>query len=226
MLFSDLVAFIEKQVRISDPLCGNIQDLPSTKYKASNSGHLKQRKKGRSFATNVIAVKEGVITLYTGNKTKSFSTHNCLFCSHSSHSLDKCSQSKAKVLRNKIHFIKEKGIWNPEVLHIERQDKGTFSSQSKPSLSPPSNPTATTVSQTCGHIGAGCEDDSIFSIVAVKVKSQRSNKTVQTYALLDPGSSGTFCTKDLARKLNLKGKRTSILLRTMGQMLMFCQVLK
>lgn len=106
---------------------------------------------------------------------------------------------------------------HPGVLHIEQQDKGTYSSQAQPSLSPPSDSTTTTMSQTCGHIGAGCEDDSIFSIVAVKVKSQRNNKTVQTYAFLDPGSSGTFCTKDLARKLNLKGKRTSILLRTMGQ---------
>lgn len=64
------------------------------------------------------------------------------------------------------------------------------------------------LSQTCGHIWAGNEDTSIFSIVAVKVKSQKSDKS---------GSSGTFCTESMARKLNLKGKQTSILLRTMGQ---------
>ena len=119
---------------------------------------------------------------------------------------------------------------HPRVLHIEHQDKGTSSSQAQPSLNQPSYSTTTTMSQTCGHTGAGCEDDSIFSIVAVKVKSHRSNKTVQTYAFLDPGRYGTFCTEDLARKLNLKGKRTNILLRTMGQkklqMFMFSQVLK
>lgn len=111
MRFSDLVAFIETQVRIlSDPLYGNIQDLPSTNYKASNAGHLKQRKKGSSFATNVTAVKEGVITQYTGNKTKSFTTHSCLYCSHSNY-----SQFKVKVHRDKINFIKEKGMfWLPE----------------------------------------------------------------------------------------------------------------
>ena len=43
-----------------------------------------------------------------------------------------------------------------------------------------------------------------------------SNTIVQTYAFLDPGSSGTFCTVSLAEKLGLKGKPANILLRTMG----------
>lgn len=68
-----------------------------------------------------------------------------------------------------------------------------------------------------GHIGAGHDDDAVFSIVAVKVKSQKSNKAVETYAFLDPGSSGTFCTETLEKRLNLKDKRTNILLRTMSQ---------
>ena len=240
-LFNDLVAFIEKQVRIaSDPLFGNIQDSQPTNLKASNISHLTQRKKGSSFATNVTAVKDGSITQYTENKTKSSTIHNCLFCSQNVHSLDKCPQFKMKGHRDKINFIKERGICfgclkvghiskdcrsrldcdvchqkHPGVLHIERQDKGTILQQAQQSVSPPS--VSTSMSQTCGHIGAGSEDNAIFSIVAVKVKNQRDNQTVQTYAFLDPGSSGTFCTENLARKLNLTGKRTSILLRTMGQ---------
>lgn len=80
-------------------------------------------------------------------------------------------------------------------------------------MSPPS--ATSTQSRTCGHIGAGDEDDAVFSIVAVQVKSQLSDRIVQTYAFLDPGSSG--CTQNLAKKLGLSGKPTSILLRTMGQ---------
>ena len=96
-LFNDLVAFIEKQVRIaSDPLFGNIQDSQPTNLKASNISHLTQRKKGSSFATNVTAVKDGSITQYTENKTKSSTIHNCLFCSQNVHSLDKCPQFKMK----------------------------------------------------------------------------------------------------------------------------------
>ncbi|KAI2665729.1 CD180 antigen [Labeo rohita] len=42
-------------------------------------------------------------------------------------------------------------------------------------------------------------------------------KIVNTYAFLDPGSSASFCTEHLMRKLNLTGTRSSILLRTLGQ---------
>lgn len=40
---------------------------------------------------------------------------------------------------------------------------------------------------------------------------------VQTYAFLDPGSTGTFCSEKLMQRLNLNGRRTQVLLRTMGQ---------
>lgn len=72
-------------------------------------------------------------------------------------------------------------------------------------------------SQTRRHIAADDEDDAVFSIVAVQVKWQMSNKIVQTYAFLDPGSSGTFCTANLAKRLGRRGKLANILLRTMGQ---------
>lgn len=101
-LFIDLVSFTEKQVKIaSDSLFGNIQDSHLTTPKASSASRLKQRKKGRSFATNVTAVKDGVTAQHSGNKTKSSSSHSCLFCLQSSHSMDQCSQFKAKVHRIK-----------------------------------------------------------------------------------------------------------------------------
>ena len=43
------------------------------------------------------------------------------------------------------------------------------------------------------------------------------HKTVVTYAFLDPGSSASFCTEGLMNRLNLSGRRSDILLRTMGQ---------
>ena len=54
-------------------------------------------------------------------------------------------------------------------------------------------------------------------IVPVKMKSKKSDKYVKTYAFMDPGSTATFCTGDLQKKLNVKGKPTQILLSTMGQ---------
>ncbi|XP_023192317.1 uncharacterized protein LOC111609249 isoform X1 [Xiphophorus maculatus] len=239
-LFTDLVAFIIKEVKIaSDPVFGNIQD-PQTGGNSKVSSSSKQRKKGSSFATNVSTIPEAR-THSTENKIKSTVLHSCLFCLQRNHLLENCMQFKAKMHRDKLTFIKQKGICfgclkvghtskdcrsrldcnvchqkHPEVLHIEQKEPGASSEQTQQTTRSHVNfSTATT--QTCGHIGASHNDDAVFSIVAVKVKSQKSNKVVQTYAFLDPGSSGTFCTETLAKSLNLKGKRTNILLRTMNQ---------
>lgn len=70
--------------------------------------------------------------------------------------------------------------------------------------------------ESCGLTGAG-EAECVLSIVPIKIKSKNSDKHIETYAFLDPGSTATFCTEDLQKKLNVKGKPTSILLSTMGQ---------
>ena len=70
--------------------------------------------------------------------------------------------------------------------------------------------------QTSGLTGAG-EDNCKLSIVPVKVKAKKGNTTVHTYAFLDPGSTASFCTLGLMNKLNLQGRKSNILLRTMGQ---------
>ncbi|KAK0131909.1 hypothetical protein N1851_033296 [Merluccius polli] len=50
-----------------------------------------------------------------------------------------------------------------------------------------------------------------------RVKAAKGSKALQVYALLDPGSSATFCSEELMTHLNLKGRKTHILLRTMNQ---------
>ena len=226
-VFVDLVNFIEKQVKIvSDPLFGNIQDTPSSSQ-ARTATHMKQRKKGGTFATNVNSVKGGddnrKIAPTPDDQIK------CIFCQHTNHELDKCSQLKSKTQQDKIHSLKERGICfgclkfghtskdcrsrldcevchrkHPSLLHVEKEDvkRGTVS---------PS------VQQTCDHIGAGEEDRNVFSIVAVKVRDSKRKKVVCTYAFLDPGSSRTFCTTDLAKRLGVTGKPETIMLKTMGQ---------
>ncbi|XDV14268.1 hypothetical protein PO909_002442 [Leuciscus waleckii] len=69
---------------------------------------------------------------------------------------------------------------------------------------------------TCGHIGAG-EEACLFSIVPVQVKTPKGDTVLQTHAFLDHGSSSTFCTENLMRRLNVTGQKASILLRTMNQ---------
>ncbi len=56
-----------------------------------------------------------------------------------------------------------------------------------------------------------------LAIIPVQVKLTNSNHIVQTCTFLDPGCSATFCTDQLRKVLNAKGKHQQILLRTMGQ---------
>lgn len=71
-------------------------------------------------------------------------------------------------------------------------------------------------SGSSGRSGAS-RDQCVLSILPVKLKSAKGSRIITTYAFLDPGSSATFCTDRLMQKLNVIGKRTSFLLRTMGQ---------
>ncbi|KAJ8362365.1 hypothetical protein AAFF_G00378230 [Aldrovandia affinis] len=56
-----------------------------------------------------------------------------------------------------------------------------------------------------------------LAIVPVRVNVTKGNRSVLTYAFLDPGSSAMFCTENLMKRLHAKGRKTEILLRTMGQ---------
>lgn len=54
------------------------------------------------------------------------------------------------------------------------------------------------------------------------MKSKKSEKSVEIYAFLDPGSTTTFCTEDLMQQLNIQGKKNGFLLCTMGQQRKVC----
>lgn len=49
------------------------------------------------------------------------------------------------------------------------------------------------------------------------MKTNKGSHVVDTYAFLDPGSPATFCTVRLMEKLSIRGRRTEVLLCTMGQ---------
>lgn len=70
--------------------------------------------------------------------------------------------------------------------------------------------------RSCGNTGAG-EEECVLAVVPVRLKSKKSERYVETYAFIDPGSTATFCTEDIQRKLNLKGRSIQFLPDTMGQ---------
>ena len=114
----------------------------------------------------------------------------------------------SKECRNRL-TCEECNLKHPTILHIHNKDKVNKSQETSIS-------SALVSVKACGCTGAG-DHNCILSFVPVQLKSKKGGKVLQTYAFLDPGSTATFCTSSFLKKLNLQGKRTNILLRTMGQ---------
>lgn len=104
---------------------------------------------------------------------------------------------------------------HPQILHIEKDNvNDKKEGVTCPPISVPQQHSVP--QQTVGFTAAGASE-CLLSIIPVKVRSQQNGLCVETYAFIDPGSTGTFCTEELRRKLNVKGKPTQIVLNTMGQ---------
>ncbi|KAK0131615.1 hypothetical protein N1851_033674 [Merluccius polli] len=221
--FTDIVAFVERQVRIvSDPVFGDIQYAPPNtgsrpviRVKAQS----KPKFKGDSFAT-ITTVETPAVENQTSSKPASRKSQlmhlltippladkvtlirqrgvcfGCLCVGHLSRNCDK--RLICKVCSQK----------HPSVLHRER-------------ASNPDNPKKPVVSnapislQTCGQTGAG-SNAGILPILPVQVKSSKGDKIIKTYAFLDPGSTDTFCSESLMKRLKLNGRKAKISLLTMG----------
>lgn len=239
--FIDIVNFIEQEVRIaSDPVFGDIQDISLGGIKGKPP--LKTPFKRNSFATHVSIenefkedackndkVQNKVISCTKANPT------SCLYCARG-HALEQCPQLGERTQRDKLTFLKEKGLCfgclctghlskdcnrritcrqcnktHPSILHIGKREMGfqeDTERQKKRSES-------CTTTSTCGHTGAGY-NNGILPILPVQVKCTKGNTVVETYAFLDPGSTGTFCSEKLVDRLNTTGRRAKIHLRTMG----------
>ncbi|XP_039548042.1 uncharacterized protein LOC120493481 [Pimephales promelas] len=241
--FIDIVDFIERQVRIaSDPLFGDIQDTPSTtanKDARKSRFESSSRAKGSSFATTVATVERKVESGTKVKEDRSAGMKACIFCG-GEHTLDLCRQLEKRVHNEKITFLKKHGVCfgclcighmsrdcrkrlsckvcslkHPTALHIYPKEKENNLVQVKGESETAVGSSLISV-QSSGLTGAG-DHDCTLSIVPVQVKHRKGHKVLITYAFLDPGSSASFCTERLMNKLNVRGRRTGILLRTMGQ---------
>lgn len=105
---------------------------------------------------------------------------------------------------------------HPSVMHIhfkEKVDKAV-NTNGDHQMVPTVNNTVVSA-QACNHTGAR-NNSGILPNLPVQVKSTMSNKVIQTYAFLDTGSTSTFCSESLMRRLNLNGRKTKISLLTMS----------
>lgn len=114
--FKDLVSFIERQVKIiSDPLFGDIQDTasgtPSLKNVKFKSYPKSGKPRGSSFATAVTIVDgaKGFGSSCPVSQKQENLKVACVCCSQF-HRLEECPKLKGKKHRDKIDFLKEKGL--------------------------------------------------------------------------------------------------------------------
>ena len=61
-------------------------------------------------------------------------------------------------------------------------------------------------------LGLNC----VLAIVPIRVKSKKSNKTLEAYAFMDPSSSASFCTEALAKQLNVRGRKANLMVSTIN----------
>ena len=139
----------------------------------------------------------------------------CFGCLEPGHMAADCARRSVCKVCEKKH---------PTILHFGKSD-GEHGSNG-PKVSDSDTADATSVKE----IGSGCvgvangfscgkdaKDSKVtMPIVPVKVKVKDSDQMVETYAFLDSGSKGTFCTDSLLRQLRTSGVRTNFVLKTMA----------
>ena len=192
--------------------------------------------------TNMISKEKESRTMDSTNRTTDTTVNRdafvkpCVFCK-GNHAMETCETMSKVPHKEKIEFLRKQGFCfaclirghmtasckkrltcqlcekkHPTVLHIEN-----FSPAAKKDVNHKGN------SVSCGatlslteHTGAGTTDYKL-AVVPVKVKANKGSRVIETYAFLDPGSNATFCTENLMEQLSIRGRRTEILLKTMGQ---------
>ncbi|KAM4561412.1 uncharacterized protein V3H82_015431 [Fundulus diaphanus] len=251
--FKDFVEFVNKQVKyLIHPLYGNIKDNTTTntkdpvrqKPKVQDKNMAKSKKVFTTYVASSAENKDKKENeSSTFNKTKPVDANGkpCFYCSGEHHSFSVCKGFSKKPHKEKIEFLKSKGLCfaclkhghmssscsekaqcqecarpHPTLLHITFKESKDETKKDKEGTDEQAVANAhNQASEICSVTGAG-KEDCFLSIVPVQVKAQKGTKIVTTYAFLDPGSSATFATESLINELNLNGRRTSISLRTMG----------
>ncbi|XP_025763461.1 uncharacterized protein LOC112847046 isoform X2 [Oreochromis niloticus] len=181
----------------------------------------------------------------SGNQGCAFSKP-CLFCRGEEHTMEQCKRMRKSLHKEKIDFMRTKGLCfsclkqghmsssckekascqvcaqlHPTVLHMKTKPNATSKRAAPEAESSEREDQTESIVNGFVEMEAPAHDaektEHILAIVPVQVKPKRGQKVTHTYAFLDPGSTACFCTEELMHELNLTGRKTNILLKTMGE---------
>ena len=224
----------------------SIADSQKSFQKKPNSAEGESRKSSFAVNTSASEkdVSEGQPERKTlSAKSVSVFQSPCLYC-QKNHALNVCNKIREQPLKERIQFLKTNGLCfgcltaghmskdcrkkascsdcslkHPAILHVVRENAASERIGADDSSQGTRQVTNALVSAGCrgdDHTGAG-KSDGILPIVPVQIKHRKGTEIIKTYAFLDQGSTATFCTEDLAKKLNIRGRKTEFLLRTIAQ---------
>lgn len=230
--FKDLVKFIDTKARVTIHPAFRV-------FRDSGKG----RPKSSVIFTKTTAVSPMLKpTKRVPTCTVSAFTKPCLFC-HGEHSMVQCKKMKRSLHKEKLDFLRGKGLCfsclkqghlskfceeklncevcslkHPTVLHMKSKDRAK--PKDEWSEDGEKHAVISGFVDTAGKICSGSEASNtltILAIVPVQVKAKKGNKVATSYALLDTGSTASFCTQELMNELNLHGNRINLRLTTVGE---------
>ena len=240
--FIHLVEFLETQFSmLVHPIFGDINDPAPAKVVTPSARMPNTKTFEKTFVTTVTPAEEQVALQPV--QTQKANHHvvglsSCSFCADK-HEITDCKRFNSKPHDQKVDYLKKNGYCfgclkkghlskncnkkmlcqickrnHPTLLHINSDNAGRMQIMTGLNHSgrPPLNSALVSAEKA-----TGASKECALAIVPVQVKASKGSKTIQTYAFLDPGSSATFCTENIMRQLNTKGRQTEVVLRTMGQ---------
>ena len=221
--FEDLVLFVEMAAEEATvPIFGNVG--ASKPAERSNSENHNKSRRHASYSTSTTTQAEV-------NK-------KCAHCD-SSHWIWECQNFKDLPRNERFRLVRDKhlcfnclrggGHGSRDCKSSRRCNINNCGRKHSYLLHPQDNGTGQPRAQGANDISQpasnGFIDSSCFSgagdktialpIVAVKVHSPYGHKTIQTYALLDNGSSHSFCSQQLLDELGIVGQRETMSLTTL-----------
>lgn len=220
----DIARFVEKNARaLNNPIFGKAPQDP------------KQRRDSKLRSSFLTGIEKDTINNETfSNDNDKSKKCTCMIC-HEEHQITSCPQLKIMSLSDRWDMVMEKKLCFG-CLKKGHQSRDCF--KKKPCsecnkkhatlLHPPgsiaSERTKLTKDAATQATSLRCRTNSIpnqktkmvLPVVPVKVRLTNSDEYVETYALLDSGSTSTFCTDSLLQRLQARGKKSRIKLTTLG----------